>query len=105
MICVKQYFCHMPAAENSEPDLFLQPIVGPASIVWYNCVQKVGRNKCSGYLKCMATVVGICLDVFSNKSGRATLITRMAARGVLDEIGKLLSGHHTAGGYLRYDRT
>ncbi|CAM6122553.1 unnamed protein product [Calypogeia fissa] len=33
------------------------------------------------------------------------LITRMAAQGVPDDVGMLVSGHHTANGYSRYDKT
>lgn len=42
---------------------------------------------------------------FLNRSGRSTLITRLAARGVPDEVGMLITGHHTTGGYSTYDRT
>jgi hypothetical protein len=53
----------------------------------------------------MGKIVGIDTECFSNKSGRVTLITHMAALGVLDEVGMMVSGHHTADGYGRYDRT
>jgi hypothetical protein len=77
----------------------------PAGTIWYNCVHKVSAEKLGYYLKSMAKVVGIDTACFSNKSGRATLITRMAFLGVPDEVGRLITGHHTVDGYQRYDRS
>lgn len=53
----------------------------------------------------MLELVGLPPRVFSNHSGRATLVTRMTARGVPDKIGMMVTGHHSTGGFLRYDRT
>ncbi|CAM6105270.1 unnamed protein product [Calypogeia fissa] len=63
------------------------------------------KGRASKWLCTMLELVGLAPDLFSNRSGRATLITRMAARGVPDDVGMLISGHHTADGYSRYDRT
>lgn len=49
---------------------------------------------------------GMPRGLFSNCSGRSTLITRMAAKGVPDELSWNADyWHHTTGGYSRYDRT
>lgn len=68
-------------------------------------MHKVGRDTANKWLVNMLKLVGLPPDVSSNRSGRATLITRMAAKGVPNEVGRLISGHHTTDGYLRYDRT
>lgn len=53
----------------------------------------------------MLELVGLPTDLFANKSGRATFITRMAAQGVPNEVRMLISDHHTSDGYHRHDRT
>lgn len=53
----------------------------------------------------MLETVGIDPEGYSNKSARATLITRMSAMGVPTEVGMKVSGHHTATSYAKYDRT
>ncbi|CAM6090480.1 unnamed protein product [Calypogeia fissa] len=106
VITVKQYLRHMPPEdEGTKPDLFLGPITNPTGNIWFNRVHKVSQGRASKWLRTMLELVGLAPDLFSNRSGRATLITRMAARGVPDDIGMLISGHHTADGYSRYDRT
>lgn len=106
VLTVKQYMRHMPPLEEgTKQDLFMGAITNPAGNVWYNKVLKVSKERAGAWLANMLKLVGLSADVFSNRSGRATLITRMAARGVPDEVGMLISGHHTINGYLRYDRT
>jgi hypothetical protein len=96
----------MPAIDDGVcPDLFMRAISSPTSNVWYNRKHKVGIDASSKWLKCMLKLVGIDDGLISNKSGRVSLITRMAASGVPDEVGMLVSGHHTQSGYSRYDRT
>lgn len=57
----------------------------------------------------MTLFVGLSPDVFSTRSAKTSLIAKMVAQGVPDEVGMLISGHHLTGGYrggcLRYDRT
>jgi hypothetical protein len=83
----------------------MQPIPNPAKTVWYNKSHKVSEARCGHFLKAMLEIVGINADCFSNKSGRATLVTKMATLGVPNEIGMMITGHHTVDGYSRYDRT
>lgn len=94
-----------PEAEITKPDLFMQPISSPVGNIWYNKVHKVSRETAGKWLRNMLMLVGLPGDCFSNRSGRCTLATRMAAKGVPDEVGMMITGHHTAGGYSRYDRT
>jgi hypothetical protein len=93
------------APDADKPDLFMQPIPNPEKEVWNNRSHKVSELRCANILKSLGKIVGIDTDCFSNKSGRVTLITRMAALGVPDEVGMMVSGHYTANGYGRYDRT
>lgn len=103
---MRQYLQHLPLlATGVKEDLFLCAITNPTSNVWYNRVSKVGINVTSGWLRNMLNLVGLPGDLFSNKSGRASLVTRMAAKGVPDEIGMLIIGHHTVSSYGWYDRT
>jgi hypothetical protein len=104
LLTLKQYLRHM-APDADKPDLFMQPIINPAKEVWYNRSHKVSEARCANLLKSMAKIVGIDTECFSNKSGRVTLITRMAAQGVPDEVGMMITGHHSVDGYGRYDRT
>jgi hypothetical protein len=95
---------HMPE-DFEKPDLFMNPIPNPAGIAWYNRSHKVSKSRCADLLKSMAKIVGIDPACFSNKSGRATLITWMATLGVPDHIGMMITGHYSADGYSRYDRS
>jgi hypothetical protein len=104
VLTLKQYFRHMPD-DAEKPDLFMNPIPNPATTVWYNRMHKVSEARCSDLLKSMARIVGIDAECFSNKSGRATLITWMAFLGVPNEVDRLVTGHHTTDGYQRYDRS
>jgi hypothetical protein len=103
-LTLKQYLRHLPK-DSDKPSLFMNPILNPASAVWYNKSHKVSAARCGDILQSMAKIVGIDTTCFTNKSGRATLVTRMAAQGIPDEIGMMVTGHHTADGYSRYDRT
>lgn len=94
VLCVKQYFRHMPPLEpNTIADLFWGPITNPATVVWFNRKHKVACDQAGNWLKTMLKIVGLPTDLFTNKSGRATLITRMATRGVPSKIGMMISGH------------
>jgi hypothetical protein len=95
---------HMPE-DFEKPDLFMNPIPNPAGIAWYNRSHKVSKSRCADLLKSMAKIVGIDPACFSNKSGRATLITWMATLGVPVHIGMMITGHYSADGYSRYDRS
>jgi hypothetical protein len=55
-----------------------------ASTKFYNRVHKVSKEKLANYLKSMAVMVGIDPDYFTDRIGRAMLITCMAFLGVLD---------------------
>ncbi len=103
----KQYSRHLPPlGEGVKLDLFMQPIPKPAGPIWYNKSTKVAERVCGQWLKSMMSLVGLPPDLItSNKAGRVTLITRMAACGVPDEVGMMVTGHHTTDGYGRYDRT
>lgn len=94
-----------PEVESSKPDLFMHAISCPVRNVWFNKVHKVTRDTTNKWLKNMLVLVGLPGDLFSNRSGKSTFITRLAARGVPDGVGMLITGHHTNGGYSRYDRT
>jgi hypothetical protein len=104
ILTLKQYLQHQNP-EVEKPDLFMNPIPNPAKEVWYNKTHKVSEARCAHFLKGMVSIIGIDSSCFSNKSGRATLVTRMATLGVPNEIGMMITGHHSADGYSRYDST
>jgi hypothetical protein len=104
IVTLKQYMRRMP--DNSDkPDLFMNPIPNPMSSVWYNRTHKVSESCCADFLKSMAQIVGINTLCFTNKSGRETLVTWMAAQGVPDEIGMLVTSRHNVDGNSRYNRS
>lgn len=103
---VKQYYHHMPIeSEITKLNLFMQPILSPMGNIWYNKVHKVSRETVGKRLKNMLMLVGLPGDCFSNRSGRCTRAGRMAAKGVLDEIEMMITGHYTEGGYACCDYT
>jgi hypothetical protein len=48
---------------------------------------------------------GLDPSEYTNKSGRATLVTRMSEHGVPREVGMRLTGHFNARSYTKYDWT
>lgn len=103
---MRQYLRHLPIlTTNVKEDLFLCPITSPANNVWYNRENKVGINVTSSWLKNMLKLVGLSGELFSNRSGRASLVTRMATKGVPDVISMLITSHHIVSDYGRYDCT
>lgn len=84
--------------------LFQQPIENPRTPVWYNTT-RVSVKKLSTVLKEIHGICGLETESVSNKLGRTTLVTRMAAEGVPTTIGMKITGHKSQGAYERYDRS
>lgn len=56
-------------------------------------------------LKDMHVEAGVNDNGITNKSGRTTCVTRMAAVGVPTQVGMQITGHKSEGAYRRYDQS
>lgn len=53
----------------------------------------------------MLTLIGFLDGLLTSCSGRAMIVTRMAASGALNKIRILITRHLSFGGYDGYDKT
>jgi hypothetical protein len=85
----KSYLSQHPRCKK----LFLQPIDNPAKTdKWYKTGQNVSKASLTNTLKGILQELGINATEYGNKSGRASMVTRISHCGVPPEIGKLVTG-------------
>jgi hypothetical protein len=82
------YFKHLP---EGFPELFLAIIESLRTIVWYTKTP-MGIKTIRGAVKKLFEENGLDPQDYSNKPGRTTHITQMAAAGVPAEVGMLVTG-------------
>jgi hypothetical protein len=84
----RRYYSHLPEGVES---LFLSVIDNPRTCVWYSRTV-MGLKSLRSTVRNMLVENGLDPDGFTNKSGRATLVTRMAEAGVPPEVGMTVTG-------------
>jgi hypothetical protein len=83
--------------------MFLNVIKNPPEL-WYVGIP-MGVKSLPHLVKHLFLDNGLDAFEFTNKSGRATLVTRMTEHGVPKEVGMQKTGHFNASSYSKYDRT
>jgi hypothetical protein len=84
----RRYFSHLPEGVEA---FFLSVIDTPASCVWYSKTV-MGLKSLRNVVKNILVENGLDPEQFTNKSGRTTLVTRMAEAGVPPEVGMDVTG-------------
>jgi hypothetical protein len=84
----KRYFKHLPEGPEA---FFLSVIDTPQTVVWYS-ITVMGLKSLTTLVKRILSDNGLDPEDFSNKSGRTTLVTRMAEAGVPPEVGMDVTG-------------
>lgn len=95
------FFQHLPV---NAMWLFYQCIDSPRTQAWHS-THRVGVKKLNTVLKDLHNESLLNSDGITNKSGRTSLVTRMAFEGVPSVVGMKIIGHKSEGAYARYDRS
>jgi hypothetical protein len=88
VVTFTRYMFHLP---DGMEEFFLSVINNPRTYAWYSKAS-MGIKCLRGLLREIFVENGLDPDKFTNKSGRATLVTRMAESGVPPEVGMLVTG-------------